>query len=374
MHTLLRRSRGLAALAAAVVGLAHCSLARAQSSDETPPPDVREHRGLVILRISDELLDRLLATDVDTETRVDRCVLGTRAIGSASTEGHADVDPKPDPLDASFRVTVQGVSNSRTVGRNGPAVIHSYTSTEWQVDKVIRFDDGKFVAEPGVVAASRTRMTPLGVGASVPGLRGMLVRRIAGRRVQESRAAAERISGEHTRGRVLGEVDAAIDERIAQLNSQIASRPVLDSLLPLLDTGAARLYTSDDCIHLAFLGIEAVTAVACPLDQLDPRESELWIHSSLLGVPALALPGPSIDALQWLGEQLTRLGLAPLPLPEVNLPDVDVPGVDLPGADLLPSMNIEMVDGWIVLRSPLAEPDEDKPAPKVANEQPAARP
>lgn len=129
-HISKRCCRGNAWFIAALVGLTSCGNGQAQTVNKTPPPDVREHRGLVILRISDDLLDRMLATDIDTNTRVDRCVLGTRAVGSAITKGHAEVDPQPDPDDATFRVVVTGSSNSRTVGRNGPAIIRSRTSTE----------------------------------------------------------------------------------------------------------------------------------------------------------------------------------------------------------------------------------------------------
>ena len=364
VHKLKSRCRRNVGIVAALIGLAYCGNTQAQTIEKTPPKDVREHRGLVILRISDDLLDRLLATDIDTNTPVDRCVLGTRAVGLTSTKGHADVDPKPDPDDAAFRVIVTGSSNSRTVGRNGPAVIRSHTSTKWQVEKVVRFDKGKFIAEPGVVSASRTQMTPLGVGASLPGLRGMLVRSIARRRVQESRAAAERISDNHTRGRVLSEVDEAINSQIATLNSEIASRPLLEYLLPVLDTGAVDTYTSQNCIHLVFLGVGSVTAVVCPLDRLEPRESELWIHSSLLGVPTVALPGPSAATLKWLGDQLSHLGLPPLPVSEA----------DFPGLDALQTLGIEVIDGWLVLRSPPVLTDDDSVAPELANERPAARP
>jgi hypothetical protein len=311
-----------------------------------------------VLRISDELLDRMLAKDIDTNTPVDRCVLGTRAVGSAITKGHADVDPKPDPEEAAFRVLVTGSSNSRTVGRNGPAIIRSRTSTMWQVEKVVRFDKGKFITEPGVVRGSQTHMTPLGVGASVPGLRGMVVRRVARRRVEESRPTAERLADDFTRERVLKQVNESVDGQIAKLNSEIASRPLLEHLLPVLDTGAVELYTSQNCIHLAFLGVESVTAVVCPLDRLEPRESELWIHSSLLGLPIIALPGPSAATLEWLLGVLSKLSLAE---------------ATLPGLHALQGLEVEIIDGWLVLRSPALSPDGGAVEPKVAKERPAAK-
>ncbi|REK12550.1 MAG: hypothetical protein DWQ37_11545 [Planctomycetota bacterium] len=342
---------------AIVIALSSCSLSRAHAQPATDEPaagaadeEVQEHRGLVILRISEEWLDRTLATDIDTRTRVDRCVLQTRAIGTAHTEGHADVDPKPDQDDATFRVVVTGTSNSRTVGRNGPAIITSRSATDWKVAKIVRFDAGKFMTEPGVIE-SHTRLIPVGVDASVPGLRGMLTRGIARRRVQQSRATAERITERDTRQRVLAEVDESIDGRIAKLNAKIASRPILERILPLLDTQAARLYTSRHCIHLAFLGVDAVAGVVCPLDELEPSETELWIHASLLGLPVIDLPEPADQAMAWFNNQLSGLDLPELDLPEVPMPDV-------PALEILP-MDIQVVGQWIVLRSQDAEADTE---------------
>lgn len=329
-----------------------CIGAVAQEAPEgqaAPAEEVaQELRGVVVLRISEELLERLIATDIQQETDVDRCVLGTHAVGSAYTEGYADVDPKPDRDDAAFRVEVSGTSTSRTRGRNGPAIIHSRTSTKWEVAKVIRFDEGRFVTTPGVIDIETT-LTPLGVDASVPGIRGLVTRRVARKRVAESRPTAERLAEEHTRERILEQVDDSIDDKIAQLNERIQSRVVLDTLLPLLDSEAVEMYTSSNCIHIAFMGVEAAAGI-CPLDRLEPTESELWIHTSTLGLPLIAAAEPVTDIFKWLNDQLPALDLKAIPLP----------GPDLSGLAELAPMSFEVVDDWIVLRSDLAEQEAEE--------------
>lgn len=343
-------SRGgwIAGMTAAMLLVCNCGIAREQAQqDGSVVEQVKsELRGVVILRISEELLERLLARDIQQETSVDRCVLGTHAVGTAYTEGSADVDPKPDKDDAAFRVVVDGTSDSRTVGRNGPAIIRSRTSTTWEVTKVIRFDEGKFVTSPGVIE-SDTTLTPLGVGTDVRGLRGLLTRRIARKRVGESHAQAQRLAEEHTRERILAQVDESIDDRIAQLNGRIQSRPVLEVLLPMMDSQAVEMSTTSNCIHIAFLGLDAAAGV-CPLDRLEPTESELWIHASLIGLPIVELAEPVADIFGWLNDHL----------PALDLPTIPLPGPDLSDLDELAPISFEVVDDWIVLRSEAATSEE----------------
>ncbi len=335
---------------------APCPMAfcQAPTPPEVLPSDQnsREHRGLAILRISEQLLDRLLAKDIDKHSEVDRCVLGTRALGTAHTAGQADVDPKPNKDDASFQITVTGESRSKTVGRNGPAIIHSRSVTKWEVKKNVHFDEGKFYTQPGTIE-SKTKLIPTGIDATVPGLRRRLVKRIAKKRLQEQRCQAERITEGKTRERVLHQVDKAIDERIDRLNARIQSRPILNRILPMLDSRAVDVYTSENCIHLAFMGNNEATAVICPLNRLEPTESELWIHASSLGLPILELPSlielPGA-ADKWLNDNLSKLDL-PAPI---------VPGPDISGLDELAPLSFQLVDGWVVMQSKPAAPTANK--------------
>ena len=104
------------------------------------------------------------------------------------------------------------------------------------------------------------------------------------------------------------------------------------------------MYTSQKFSHLAFMGNNEALAVVCPLERLEPTESELWIHASSLGLPILELPSllelPGA-ADNWLDESLTNL----------DLPAVGIPGANLSVLEELGPMSIELVEGWIVLRS-----------------------
>lgn len=332
---------------------------------QSAPPDApHEVRGVVVLRVSEELLDRMLAKDIDEHTTADRCVLGIRAVGPSHTLGNSDVEPKPDRDDAVFRVTVTGQSNATTKGRSGPAIIKSHSSTRWTVNKDIYLEGSKFITRPGRIESSTT-LRPGGIHSTLPGLRGAIVRRVASNKERESRRRAEQIINQQTSGKVLTKTNEAIDEKIAQLNSRIRSQAALKNLLPLLDTETVACSTNHQCIHLAFLGVDAAGGHVCPLDDLDPSETELWIHTSMFPAPLVGLPGvggfevaglavpdlkvPGLGDLsnpaeQWLGGQMKKMGLAALP----------VPAADLSGLDALGPTTMQMVDDWIVLRSEVA--------------------
>jgi hypothetical protein len=325
------------------------TLAQTPTSAEAIPAGAtaKEVRGLVVLRISGELLDRTLASDINKQDDVDMMVVGVRARGPSRTSGKSTVQPKPAANEAAFQVTVTGESRSDTRGRSGPAIVNSRSVTKWQVDKTIRFENGKFVTRPGTIE-SQTNLWSTGIGSTLPGLRGRLVKRIGTERELELRPAATRSVDRQTSEKVLAEVDHTIDQKINDLNKRIQSEAVLAKLLPLLDSSLVNMSTNETCIHLAFFGAEASTATVCPLDRLEPAETELWINASMLPTALPAPPALPDGAQNWINQNL--LGIT---LPEIALP---VPLADDKGA--LPPMTVQLVDDWIVLRTEGPKGDE----------------
>jgi hypothetical protein len=298
-----------------------------------------ELRGVMILRISERYLEELFARDIDKHTPVTRTVLGTRARGTAHTVGRADVDTKPDKDDAAFYVRITGTSNSRTSGRNGPAIIHSKSVTTWTTQKVIRFDGKEFATTPATIV-SNTRLQPLGADSTLPRLRGRIVSRIAARRAIEYNSAAERIVARDAEQRVLADVNRVVDQQIAKLNERVQSQPLMALLLPKLSDAGVQFSTSSNCINISFAGGDASPlAKACPVTGVDPSDTELWFQTALLADPNGKIPGLIDDASAWLTSQL---------------PDIGIPGIDLLGGVGFLPMDIQVIDGWVLLRSPEA--------------------
>jgi hypothetical protein len=295
-----------------------------------------ELRGIMILRVSERYLEELFARDINKRGPVYRVVLGTRARGTAHTQGRADVDTKPDEHNAAFEVRITGSTSSRTVGHNGSAIIHSHAVTDWDSRKTVRFNGKKFVTTPTVIQ-SKTRITPLGADSSLPRLRGRIVGRIAARRAVQYNSAAERIVNEDTRQRVLADVDRVIEERIDKLNQRVESQSLMAFLLPKLSDAGAQFSTSSDCINIVFGGDQLSTsAKVCPVGKKAPSDTELWIQTSLITGAGVKIPQMVNNAADWMATQL---------------PPVGIPGLDLAGKLSALPVGFEVVDDWIVFRS-----------------------
>jgi hypothetical protein len=272
-------------------------------------------------------------------------VLGTRATGRAHTVGRADVDTKPAKNDAAFYVKITGATTSRTTGRNGPAIIFSRSITKWTSQKVVRFDGENFKAGPATVE-STTRIIPLGADSVLPGIRGRIVKRVAAKRAIQYNFTAERISGKDTEKQVLSDVDRIVDGRIQELNDRLDSLPMMAFLLPKLEDMGVQFSTSSNCINVSFAGGESSPlAKVCPVEGLEPSDTELWFQTALIARPDGTIPEIVDNAGAWLAEAL---------------PDVGLPGVDILGKVGVVPINVEVIDGWVVIRS------DNSPLPTVA--------
>jgi hypothetical protein len=163
------------------------------------------------------------------------------------------------------------------------------------------------------------------------------VSRIATRRAIECNATAERISGEHTDKQVLADVDRIVDQQITKLNKRIENRPLMSVILPKLNDAGVQFSTSSNCINVSFAGGDASPlAKVCPVEGIDPSDTELWFQTALIARPDGTIPEAIDNAGAWLAEQL---------------PDVGIPGVDLTGEDGVLPVNVQVIDGWVLIRS-----------------------
>jgi hypothetical protein len=109
-----------------------------------------------------------------------------------------------------------GTAYSRTVGYNGPAVIHSSGVTGLAARKRLVLDEFGLRAYPAASNA-RTRTTINGVGVNANFLKHM-VQKIATKRVYESKSQAEAIAGRHAESRLNTRMDTQSVNLIAQGN------------------------------------------------------------------------------------------------------------------------------------------------------------
>jgi hypothetical protein len=324
------------------VGSAVKTLEQLSSSSNPEPAPLK---GVMILRVSEEYLHELFVMDIDKTMPINRVVLGTRARGTSHTVGKADVDTKPDQNDAAFYVRIRGVSTARTVGHNGDAIICSRSKTTWECTKVVRFDGSEFVAKPATII-SDTRITPMGAGSTLKGVRGRIISRVAGRRAIASNATAERITAKDTQEQVLADVNKIVEERVKKLNEHIDSRPLLSALLPRLEDVGIEFSTNSQCINVCFSGGK-VLAEVCPVAGIAPRDTELWFQVLLFAKPVDEVPEVIEDAGAWLAEMM---------------PDGGMPGFDFVGKEGVLPVDVKLIKGWVVVRSKDTPAVDDPPA------------
>lgn len=291
-------------------------------------------RGAVVLRISEQYLERLFARDIDQKSAVNNEVLGTRARGEAHTVAHADVDLDPDNNGAAFCIVTKGATTARTTGHNGPAVIYSRTVTNWTCRTEITFSNNTFHTRPATIE-SRTTLVPLGVGSELPGIRGSIVKRVANRRVDQSHAEAQAITTRKVRRKILAQLDADVDAQVAKLNRRLHAHPLVSRALGFVEKeGLVKLASCRECVTVSFSDSESASAAVCPVNLLTPSDTEVWVHSSYLAEPTEELPTGLEQQLAWVAKALPRVELPPLEDFDLKSPS---------------ELSMQTVEDWLVI-------------------------
>jgi acetylornithine deacetylase/succinyl-diaminopimelate desuccinylase-like protein len=112
--------RALVAFGLVLTSLARASAEEKQEKVVSPAPSIARPEFPLVVRIDDKALDPLRAKDVRHQGRVNRMVLGTRAIGTSETTGATKVSIIPDRDDAAFTIRFHGETHTRTSGSNHP--------------------------------------------------------------------------------------------------------------------------------------------------------------------------------------------------------------------------------------------------------------
>jgi hypothetical protein len=156
------------------------------------------------VRASHRLVGAGIARPVNEVTPVKDVILGTNITGTGRTVGKVDLKLVPTTDKATLDTVLSGKVHSRTIGRNGPATIHSNGVTEIEGRKRIVIDERGLASYPATATAkTKTTITGIAAGRSGSGI----VQRIATRRVYEAKPEAEQIGSQHAAARVKRRVE-----------------------------------------------------------------------------------------------------------------------------------------------------------------------
>ncbi|MGD9632632.1 MAG: hypothetical protein AB7G28_07790 [Pirellulales bacterium] len=267
--------------------------------DDGTQPDT-----LVYLRVSQEYLSRRFERNVNRTKPVVDHILGTSIRGKSLTRGTTRLVLVPNADHFEAEIEFVGTVASKTRGTNGPAILHYQSNSTFRATKRIMLDAGGIATAPAR-ATAKTQLQPRSIQSRMGGLAGMIVERVARRRVAETRSQANAIASDHTAHIVAGDLDRGLEKSIGDLAAALAEAAGLKSteLAQLMTDGAGKqlhlmLRTTHDHAELV-LAPQAVTwkelATDLPAHD-DSTHVVLRVHRSVLtslgtdssGSPALA--------------------------------------------------------------------------------------
>ncbi|HUE74205.1 MAG TPA: hypothetical protein VMP01_25215 [Pirellulaceae bacterium] len=253
----------------------------------------------VVVRFSEDLFTSLVHRDIDEQSPVQEVILGTPVAGQARTLAQPRVNLIPHSSQAALEVVMEGTTVSRTTGRNGPAIIHSRSTTQFRAVKQVHFSPQKgFYALPATIELN-TQLVTESIGSTRGGLLGRLVRRRASREVQEKRPQTLAIVQGKAARRIAAVLDEQVNEGLARLNRRKEVRGILLALLPGNSSPQYACCSTEHYVQIAAsLGPGADRPIILPAADYLTSPVQVWIHRSVLR--------PQIPAI------LSRLGGGPL--------------------------------------------------------------
>jgi len=214
---------------------------------------------LAYVQVSRRFLEDYVERSVNRHSAVNDCILGTSVSGMAHVRGATDLMLEPNADSAVARLKLSGTIHSKTVGYNGPAVIHTSSQTRFQSERKLVLDSSGLHFQP-TKANAVTHSHTDGIEVYLPGLRGRIGQRIAWRRVNETRGQANAITSRHAEARI----DAAFDQQTKQAVNRIHA--VLAAHVPRLPYNhdqrppQLRFSTTNDHFMVAMYRAEASVA------------------------------------------------------------------------------------------------------------------
>ena len=176
----------------------------------------------MLFDIHENLFARAVNRPIDQMQPVDELILGTRIRGSGHTTGAVRLDFVPAHDRAALDLVLAARNISSTRGSQGPVTVHSSGVTDLSARRRI-FLTPEAVSSAPVTASASTNSTVTGIGVNKRfGQR--IIRKIAARKIAETKPKAQAIAEGRARDRVEREFSTQTDPAVAQIREQFESR------------------------------------------------------------------------------------------------------------------------------------------------------
>ena len=174
------------------------------------------------LEVAEDLLAPAVNRPVDQVQPVDDVVLGTRIRGTGHTTGNVRLDFVPSGEKAVFDIILGATNISHTRGTQGPVTVNSRGVTAIDARRRIFLDEHNVSSSP-VEASADTNSTVTGLGINTR-IGKRLIRRIATKKIAESKAQAESIAEGKARDRIRHQFGEQTEPAVAQMRDQFQQK------------------------------------------------------------------------------------------------------------------------------------------------------
>jgi hypothetical protein len=252
--------------------------------------DISSANTVLYLRVSRDYLSKRFEKSVDRTKPLVDLILGTRIRGKSHTEGNTRLVLVPSADSFQAEIEFVGTVHSKSRGENGPAILQLESDSTFRATKRITLDNQGLSAAPAH-ADAKTRAHTRGIQSRSGGLMGEVVKRIARRRVAQSRSQADAIASDHTAKIVATDLDRGVEKAFAKLSQAFATAAGLDDVdLKTLTAHRAgqtlhiQLRTTADYAELAMSPQPATwEQLAASLPQVDAQPHvALRVHRSMM--------------------------------------------------------------------------------------------
>jgi len=176
----------------------------------------------MLVEIHENLFARSVNRPVNQTQPVDEVILGTRIRGTGHTTGQVRLDFVPSSDRAVFDLVLAARNISSTRGSQGPVTVRSSGVTDLGARRRIYLTPDVVSSSP-VSASASTNSTVEGIGVNTRfGQR--IIRRIASRKIAETKPQAQAIAQGRARDRVEREFTTQTDPAVAQIREQFQTR------------------------------------------------------------------------------------------------------------------------------------------------------
>ncbi len=225
------------------------SYSQGQSDLDTPIQERTAKSAALVVRVSQASVSSLLNTEFEHEVSFERVILETGTQGNANCRGSLTSKLEVLERGVALCLEVSGTVYSDSVGKNGPASIAAKSQTDYVAKKRMAFCKGCFITQPATIE-SETKITISGVDTDLPGVRGVVVKRVAMRKAVGLRQEAERIVCELTNCDICKQIDQGVDDQIGYINYMLKNRRT--SAFLILLTTLVKLRSDSECIEVHF--------------------------------------------------------------------------------------------------------------------------